>query len=73
MERKFNVCFHINDISKCGGTENITTQIASMLCNYSNKYNVYILSMYYDTQSKPFFVGNSKIKYKSLYSKKLGS
>lgn len=72
MERKFNVCFHINDISKCGGTENITTQIASMLCNYSNKYNVYILSMYYDTQSKPFFVGNSKIKYKSLYSKKIG-
>lgn len=69
--KKINVCFHIGNISNCGGTENVTTQISNLLLDNYDKYNVTILSSYYDVESGPFFKGNEKIKYDRLFDKKM--
>lgn len=67
--KKINVCFHIDNISNCGGTEKVTTQIASLLLDNFNDYNVTILSSYYDLEKGPFFRENENIKYDSLFDK----
>ncbi|MBO5143535.1 MAG: glycosyltransferase family 4 protein [Clostridia bacterium] len=67
--KKINICFHINNISKCGGTERVTTDIASALIEkYKNKYNIFVLSNY--RENEPYFKGNNKIKYISLFNNK---
>lgn len=68
--KRINICFHIDNISNCGGTEKVTTQIASLLLENYDIYNVSILSTWCLKEKKPFFSGNSKIKYDRLYSKK---
>lgn len=70
---KIKVCFHIDNITNCGGTEKVTTQIASYLLEYYSYYDVIILSNYYDKKSKPFFEGNQGIKYYSLFNKKVNN
>lgn len=69
--KKINICFHINDISNCGGTEKVTVQIASLLLDNYKDYNIYILSNYCDSKIEPFFKGNSNINYDSLLNIKV--
>lgn len=73
VNNKINICFHIENISNCGGTEKVTTQIASFLMADYEKYNVTILSSYYDITKGPFFKGNESIKYTRLFEKKVNS
>lgn len=65
-----NICFHIGNISNCGGIERVTKQIADLLVStYNDKYSVSILSNYYD--EKDVFFGDNKknqIKYFKLFS-----
>lgn len=68
-----NICFHIENISNCGGTEKVTTQIADLLLEKYDNYNVTILSNYYDLTKGPFFKGNSNIQYVSLFDKKINN
>ena len=56
------ICFFSGDISKTGGTERVTLQIAGELCN--NGYEVSILS--YRNGIKPSFEYNDKINFYSL-------
>lgn len=67
--KKNNICFHIGNISNCGGTENVTTQIADMLLTNYGNYNVFILSSYYDIDKGPFFKSNKLIIYERLFNK----
>lgn len=71
MDKKINICFHIENISNCGGTEKVTTQISNFLIEDYEKYNVTILSSYYDIEKGPFFKGNKDIKYERLFEKKV--
>lgn len=64
---KINICFHIDNISNCGGTEKVTTQISSLLLENYDKYNITILSSYFDTKKGPFFKENQNIKYDRLF------
>ena len=69
--KKIKVCFHIGNISNCGGTEKVTTQIASLLLEKYENYDVTILSSYYNIITGPYFKGNSKIKYDRLFEKEV--
>lgn len=69
--RKINICFHIDNISNCGGTEKVTTQISNLLLENYNNYNITILSSYYDIKSGSFFKGNEEIKYERLFEKEV--
>lgn len=45
--KKINLCFHIENISLCGGTEHVTMQVANIIKkNYGEKYNIVILTNY---------------------------
>ena len=45
--KKINLCFHIENISLCGGTEHVTIQVANIIKNnYGEKYNIVILTNY---------------------------
>lgn len=70
MKQKIKICFHIGNISNCGGTEKVTTQIANLLLENYNYYDICILSNYYNQGNEPFFKGNKKIKYYKLFNKK---
>ena len=39
------ICFLEGDISRSGGTERITTEIANQLSDFNNKYEIHILSL----------------------------
>lgn len=71
--KKINICFHIGNISNCGGTEKVTTQLASLLLNNYENYNIFILSNYYDKDKGPFFKENGNIVYDSLFDKNVNN
>lgn len=72
-DKKINICFHIGNISNCGGTEKVTTQISSLLLNNYKNYNVFILSNYYDKDKGPFFKENNNIVYDSLFDRNVNN
>lgn len=68
---KINICFHIGNITNCGGTEKVTTQIASLLLDQYQDYNITILSSYYDSKKEIFFKGNERIKYDKIFDEEI--
>lgn len=65
--KKINICFHISNIGNCGGTEQVTTQISNLLLENYDRYNVSILSTFYDENVGPFFNGNKNIRYDGIF------
>ena len=65
---KKNICFLVGDISQSGGTERVTTLIASNLVEFS-KYEISILSLV--KGKKPFFDLHNNISVHSLYNQKI--
>lgn len=59
------ICFCIEDITRCGGTERVCITLANAL----NKrgYDIYILSVW-NRSSKPFFHCNKNINLKSIFT-----
>ena len=51
----------IDDITKGAGTERAVINLSNMLCE-SDKYDVYIFSLFSDDEKKLYYVYNSKIK-----------
>lgn len=62
-----NICFSIEGISGCGGTERVTLQIANALVD---KYNINILSIE-KKREELFFPADNRIKFDYLYSKRI--
>lgn len=66
--KKIKVCFHIMNMSNCGGTERVTSQIANLLLENYDDYEVHILSNFVDKEI--FFDMNKKVIFHSHYYKK---
>ena len=54
------ICFLIGDISRSGGTERVTTEIANELCTLKDKYEIHILSLWKQGE-RNFFEVNDQI------------
>lgn len=66
--KKINICYHIMDMSNCGGTERVTSQIVNKLVE-NKKYNIFILSNY-NQKEKLFFDVDERVQLHSFYKKK---
>lgn len=62
-----NICFFIDDITKTGGTERVTTQIANLL---SECHQISILSIH-ESQENVFFPLSDEISHTQLFSQKI--
>lgn len=62
-----NICFFSGDITRCGGTERVTIQVASELADMGGKYNITILSLM-EAEETPFFDIHDKITRKVILS-----
>lgn len=68
-----NICFFIGDISKSGGTERVTSEIANELCKLKNKYRVTILSLNKDNEANFFKLDNLVIDDYLFYKRKVNA
>ncbi len=59
------ICFFSGDITRCGGTEAVGTQIANALAQESD-YKILIVSLY-ESEKQPFFKISDKIKHYTLF------
>ena len=66
--KKIKICFHIMNMSNCGGTERVTSQMANLLLENFKDYEIHILSNFVDKEL--FFDLNSKVIFHSHYNKR---
>lgn len=72
------ICFFSGDITRSGGTERVTVEVANGLSKLNDKYSIYILSLF-NTNSTTFFkitnnveqhcLFNNSVNYKKNYIK----
>lgn len=73
------ICFFVGDLSRTGGTERVTADLANELCQLADKYEIHILSLYNENVSNFFKVSNDItehvlsdkpiLKFKNVYFK----